>query len=105
MVAYELSMLLSKTAPPAKVLQLVRQCASTIVRNGGVVRKVENHGIRPLGYKVRRHQENHKEVLFIGLHAEVSPKVAFFDCNNSFFDCKNSLDVCVAGNEGSSGDC
>merc|ERR1712086_139456 len=75
MVAYEMNLLLSRRASPYRSLDLVRRCARMVVNNGGVVRQVANHGIRPLGYKIRKNQETHLDAHYITLHTDMNPKV------------------------------
>ena len=77
MVAYELNVLLSRTAPPARTLDLVRRCAKMVVGSGGVVKKVANHGIRPLGYKMRKNNETHSDAHYVALHMDMNPQVSF----------------------------
>ena len=75
MVAYEMNVLLSRTASPYRSLELVRRCANMVVGSGGVVKQVQNHGIRPLGYKIRKNNETHTDAHYISLHADMNPRV------------------------------
>ena len=75
MVGYELNVLLSRTASPYRSLELVRRCANMVVGSGGVVKGIANHGIRPLGYKIRKNNESHTDAHYIAMQADMNPKV------------------------------
>jgi len=75
MVLYELNVLLKGTTKTWNTVDLIRRCARTVVRNGGVVRNIANHGIRPLGYKIRKNQETFDEAHYVTIQADMAPKV------------------------------
>ena len=91
MVAYELNCLLSSRIPIDASVKLFRGLAQGVIRNGGVVHKVTNHGIRPLGYTIRKSQvatmtrmsatnyifcqESHLNAQYIALEMDTAPKV------------------------------
>eukprot|EP00656_Telonema_subtile_P001312 TRINITY_DN1059_c0_g1_i11.p1 TRINITY_DN1059_c0_g1~~TRINITY_DN1059_c0_g1_i11.p1 ORF type:complete len:124 (-),score=30.88 TRINITY_DN1059_c0_g1_i11:327-698(-) len=75
MVLYELNCLLSTRAPIDATVKLVRGLARGVVRSGGVVQKVTNHGIRPLGYTMRKAQKGHQEAQYVQLDLDTGPKV------------------------------
>eukprot|EP00658_Telonema_sp_P-2_P046850 TRINITY_DN3519_c0_g1_i3.p2 TRINITY_DN3519_c0_g1~~TRINITY_DN3519_c0_g1_i3.p2 ORF type:complete len:130 (-),score=30.99 TRINITY_DN3519_c0_g1_i3:209-598(-) len=75
MVLYELNVLLSTRAPTTATVNLVRTLARGAVRSGGVVHKVSNHGIRPLGYTIRKAQKGHQEAQFVAMDLDIGPKV------------------------------
>lgn len=76
MVGYEMNLLLSRTASPYRSLELVRRCANMVVGSGGVVKQVQNHGIRPLGYKIRQNNETHTDAHYISFQADMNPRVS-----------------------------
>ena len=75
MVCYELNLLLSRTASPYQALSMVRGIANKVVNSGGVVKQVQNHGIRPLGYKIRKNNESHTDAHYVSMHTDMNPKV------------------------------
>jgi len=46
-----------------------------VVGSGGVVKKVANHGIRPLGYKMRKNNETHSDAHYVALHMDMNPQI------------------------------
>merc|ERR1712028_293853 len=74
MAAYELNCLLSTKIPIETSVRLFRGLAQGVIRNGGVVHKVVNMGIRPLGYKIRKSQESHLNAQYVALEMDIAPK-------------------------------
>merc|ERR1711907_125587 len=75
MVLYELNCLLSCRAPIDATVSLIRGVARGVVRGGGVVHRVNNHGIRPLGQPIRKAQEAHQNAQYVALDVDIGPKV------------------------------
>ena len=74
MVAYELNCLLSSRIPIDASVKLFRGLAQGVIRSGGVVHKVTNHGIRPLGYKILKSRESHLNAQYIAFEMDTAPK-------------------------------
>jgi ribosomal protein S6 len=67
--------------PPASLTKLLRVCANEIVSSNGVVRSVENHGIRQLPYRFKARHANkdgeryYEQGRFISIRFDASPQI------------------------------
>ncbi len=67
--------------PPASLTKLMRACAHEIVSSNGVVRSVENHGIRQLPFRFKARHANkdgeryYEQGRYISLRFDASPQI------------------------------
>ena len=65
--------------PPSGLTRLVKDISKIVLEGGGVVRSIENHGVRPLPYRFKsKHMDSqglryHNSGRFISMHFDASP--------------------------------
>lgn len=60
MPTFELALLL-KALPRAELTAALKRTATAILDHGGVIRKMDNLGVKPTPYKITSHGGRHKE--------------------------------------------
>uniref|UniRef100_A0A7S2IGM9 Ribosomal protein S6 n=1 Tax=Helicotheca tamesis TaxID=374047 RepID=A0A7S2IGM9_9STRA len=81
MVFYECVLTAKNTAPFTSLTKLMKTISSTVVENGGIVRTVQNHGIRNLPHRFKAKYPDkegnryYKKGRFISVWYDASPRV------------------------------
>lgn len=57
MVHYHLMAIAKSRAPAREIARTMRELAEKVVDHGGVVRRIQHHGVRPLAYMVHRRDD------------------------------------------------
>eukprot|EP00559_Dactyliosolen_fragilissimus_P000652 CAMPEP_0184864830 /NCGR_PEP_ID=MMETSP0580-20130426/16114_1 /TAXON_ID=1118495 /ORGANISM="Dactyliosolen fragilissimus" /LENGTH=145 /DNA_ID=CAMNT_0027363751 /DNA_START=115 /DNA_END=552 /DNA_ORIENTATION=- len=81
MVYYECLMTTRNTASFAQLTKIVKQISHKVVEEGGIVRSIQNHGIRPLPYRFKAKYPDkegnryYKKGRFVSVFYDASPNV------------------------------
>lgn len=81
MVFYECVLTTRNTTPYCTLTNLMKSVANKVVENGGIVRGVQNHGIRPLPHRFKARYPDiegnryYKEGRFISIYYDSSPMI------------------------------
>jgi ribosomal protein S6 len=70
---YEFCCIATTAAQTQRLTTLVRRIAFDLQKRGGVVRKVEHYGLRPLAYPIKAHSRKHEVGRYFRLHVQASP--------------------------------
>jgi len=71
MPTYELSIILRQMARP-ELVSTLKRTAETILNKGGIIRKLENLGTRPLPHKMSQHGTAHRTGSYFLMHFDCS---------------------------------
>lgn len=74
MPTYDVACIARKRGSNKKMNRLVGRIAKDLHKRGGVVRKVEHYGMRPLAYPVRRKGQKHETGRFFRVFVQASPQ-------------------------------
>ncbi|XP_034480464.1 probable 28S ribosomal protein S6, mitochondrial [Drosophila innubila] len=72
MPSYELSLVL-RQLPRPELISVIKRTAESIFNKGGIIRKLENLGSRPLPHKVSEHGVVHREGTHFNIMFDTAP--------------------------------
>ncbi|KAH8372414.1 hypothetical protein KR093_011408 [Drosophila rubida] len=72
MPSYELSLVL-RQLPRPDLISVIKRTSEAIFNKGGIIRKLENLGARPLPHKVSEHGVVHKEGTYFSIFFDSAP--------------------------------
>lgn len=73
---YDFCCIATSAASSQRLTTLVRRVALELQKRGGVVRKVEHYGLRPLAYPIKAHSRNHEVGRYFRIQVQASPVTA-----------------------------
>ncbi len=73
---YDFCCIATTTATTQRLTTLVRRVAFELQKRGGVVRKVEHYGLRPLAYPIKAHSRKHEVGRYFRIQLQTSPVTA-----------------------------
>lgn len=75
MVLFELVLIADARVEGHKMLELLKRISKLVVSRSGVVRKVDNWGLRPLAQRIRKNQEDHLDARYLSLWMDAHPSL------------------------------
>lgn len=73
MPLYDFFCLATARATPQHLAKLMKHVSHLVGNSGGVIRKIENFGIKPLAKRVKAHSEFHETGRYFSFHVQASP--------------------------------
>jgi small subunit ribosomal protein S6 len=74
MPTYDVACISRKKASNKKMKRIVGRVAADLNKRGGVVRKIEHYGMRPLAYPIRRKGQKHETGRYFRMFVQASPQ-------------------------------
>ncbi|KAK6986180.1 28S ribosomal protein S6 mitochondrial [Biomphalaria glabrata] len=74
MPTYELSVILKALQRP-ELAQVIKRCCTNILGQGGIIRGMENLGLKPLPYRMKNHGSKFTEGNYILIKFDASTKI------------------------------
>jgi small subunit ribosomal protein S6 len=73
MPLYQITSILRATAPQSEVHDLMRRLTRIVIDRNGVLASINNWGLQQLAYRMRAHQEYHRQGRYVQFKIVVSP--------------------------------